>query len=125
MAGFLFEQNYAFERYFFVSILLASGVDAGTEGVELVLDDEPPVAPVPPVVLDDELAPPGAVVSVDEVALLEDEGVVGAVVDGAGAGAVGAGAGGAMVLVSSFLQAVRPTATMAASRIERFIVFLF
>ena len=107
-----------------MSILLASGVDAGTEGVELVLDDEPPVAPVPPVVLD-ELAPPGAVVSVDEVALLEDEGVVGAVVDGAGAGAVGAGAGGATVLVSSFLHAVRPTATMAASRIERFIVFLF
>ena len=46
----------------------------------------------------------------------------GAVVDGAGA--VGAGAGGGTTTLSSFLlQAVRPTATSAAMRSGRFMVF--
>ena len=108
-----------------MSILLASGTDDGTDGVELVLELEPaePVAPVAldgEAVEDDELALPGVPASA-----LGGSGVVGAVVDGAGAGAVGADAGGAMVLVSSFLQAVRAIATKAANRSERFIVFLF
>jgi hypothetical protein len=87
--------------------------EAGDEGVvpiglvdELELDEEPPVAPV---------AEPGVVLS----APVAGEGD-GAVVDGA-AGAV---AGGGVTTFSSFLlQAVRPTASMAAMRSERFMFF--
>ena len=45
---------------------------------------------------------------------------------GAATGALGAGGGGVVTFVSSFLlQAVRPTATRAATRSERFIFFPF
>jgi hypothetical protein len=72
--------------------------------VELELEEE--VLPVPGAVL----SAPGAGVG------------VGAVVEGA-AGAV---AGGGVTTLSSFLlQAVRPTATMAAIRSERFMFFPF
>jgi hypothetical protein len=46
---------------------------------------------------------------------------VGAVADGAGVGALGAGAGAGVTTLSSFLQAVRPIARMAAKRSERFM----
>ena len=42
---------------------------------------------------------------------------------GAATGGVGAGAGGGVTTFSSFLQAMRPTARMAARRSERFIFF--
>jgi hypothetical protein len=97
--------------YFF-----SSGFDSlGDEGVvpiglvdELELDEAaPPVAPVAP----------GVVVVLSAPVAGEGDG---AVVDGA-AGAV---AGGGVTTFSSFLlQAVRPTASMAAMRSERFMVF--
>lgn len=42
---------------------------------------------------------------------------------GAGAATGGVGAGGGVTTFSSFLQAIRPTARMAARRSERFIIF--
>ena len=105
-AGFLLEAK----PYFF-----SSGLDSlGEEGIGVVDDDElaaPPAeldAPVPPGVASGFDASPGA-----------GEGV------GVGAGeAVGAlGAGGVVVVFcSSFLQAVRLTATRAAIRSERVII---
>jgi hypothetical protein len=50
---------------------------------------------------------------------------VGAVADGAGVGALGAGAGVGVTTLSSFLQAVRPIARMAATRSERFMFISF
>jgi hypothetical protein len=89
--------------------------EAGDEGVvpiglvdELELDEVPPVAPV---------AEPGVVLVLSAPVAGEGDG---AVVDGA-AGAV---AGGGVTTFSSFLlQAVRPTASMAAMRSERFMFF--
>jgi hypothetical protein len=71
-------------------------------------------APVPPEV-DDEASAPGAgegvgVVVVDE---LDELGELGALEAG----------GGVTTLFSSFLQAVRPTATSAAMRSERVMIF--
>jgi hypothetical protein len=94
--------------------------EAGDEGVvpiglvdELELDDEPlpvpPVAPVEPgVVL--VLSAPVAGDGVGDV--VDDEDVL------------GEDAGGGVTIFSSFLlQAVRPTASMAAMRSERFMFF--
>jgi hypothetical protein len=54
------------------------------------------------------------------------EGVGAGVGAGLAIGALGAGGGGVVTFVSSFLlQAVRPTATRAAIRSERFIFFSF
>ena len=71
----------------------------------------------PPLELDEELLP------VLPLALSAPGAGVGAVVDGAGAGAVGAGAGAGATTFSSFLQAVRPIASNAAMRSERFMIF--
>ena len=109
--------------YFF-----SSGFDSLTE--EGVLGDgvaEEPAAeePVPPAELDAAApVPPGVVVVASAFGASAGAGVgagVGAVVVAGGLGV----AGGVTVLVSSFLQAVRPTATRAAMRSERFIVFLW
>ena len=90
---------------------MASGVDGGTDDGELVLELEL-VEPVPPgVVVEPAL-------DGEPASDFGGSGVVDGV--GAGVGAVGAGAGGATVF-SSFLQAVRPIAKMAAMRSERFI----
>lgn len=68
-----------------------------------------PAAPVAPALLDDEAASaPGAGVGVGVVDEEEED----------AAGALGAG-GGVVTVFSSFLQAVRPTATRAAIRSER------
>lgn len=92
-------------------------VGAIGEVLELELD-----APVPVVV---ELVVPVPVVlePVVESAFGASAGAgVGA---GVATGGVGAGAGGGVTTFSSFLQAMRPTARMAARRSERFIFFSF
>jgi hypothetical protein len=115
------------EAYFF---FISSGLDSlGEVGIGVVdgellleldaapLPDMPlPDVPVPVEPLPDVLvSAPGAGVG------------VGAVVEGEdveGAGALGAGAGGGVTTFSSLLlQAVRPTATRAAMRSERFMFF--
>ena len=68
-----------------------------------------------------ELVVPVPVVLVVESALGASAGA--GVGVGAATGAVGAGAGGGVTTFSSFLQAMRPTARMAARRSERFIFF--
>jgi hypothetical protein len=73
------------------------------------LDD---AAPVPEV----DASAPGAGEGVGVVVVVDED-------EDDGAGAVDAG-GVVTVLVSSFLQAVRPTATRAAMRSERFIFVL-
>jgi hypothetical protein len=74
------------------------------------------------------ISPPGGVVLDPMLDVLELEepvsagGVVGA---GAGAGADAAGGGVTVVVLSSFLHAVRPIATRAMRRSERFIFYPF
>jgi hypothetical protein len=80
--------------------------------VELELELEPGVLPMPLVVL-------LLLVPVSAFGASAGAGV-GA---GAATGGVGAGAGGGVTTFSSFLQAMRPTARMAATRSERFIFF--
>lgn len=76
-----------------------------------LLEDEPlDIAPVEPVLLEELASAP--VAGVGEGAVVVD-----------GAGALGAGAGAGAVTVSSFLQAIKPTATMAARTSERFMFF--
>ena len=88
--------------YFFISSGFDSLGEAGVLGEDIA-----------PLELDDELLPvSGAGV----------EGV-GAVVDGDGAGAGAVGAGAGVTTFSSFLQAVRPIASNAAMRSERFMSF--
>jgi len=111
---------------------VSSGFDSlGEAGVvtegELLLELEPPMAELPLVLeledapLDIPLVLPVEPV-VDELLSAPGAGVgVGAEV--VGAGVDGAGAGGGVTTLSSFLQAVRPTATMAAMRSERFMFF--
>jgi hypothetical protein len=109
-AGFLLEAR----DYFFSSGFDSLG-EAGEVGVVVELDEAAPpaapapVAPVPLVELLDVSAP-GAGVGVVAV---EDDGALG---DDAG--------GGVTTVLSSFLpQATSPTATRAAMRSERFIIF--
>ena len=92
--------------------------EAGDEGVvpiglvdELELDDEPlPVPPVAPVEPGVVLVLSAPVAGVGDV--VDDEDVL------------GEDAGGGVTIFSSFLlQAVRPTASMAAMRSERFMFF--
>jgi hypothetical protein len=93
------------------------------------MPDEDPGAPVPgvePGALDPgEAMPPGAPASAFGASPGIGEGVGAGVGAGVAIGALGAG-GGVVTFVSSFLlQAVRPTATRAATRSERFIFFSF
>ena len=92
-------------------------VGAIGEVLELELD-----VPVPVVV---ELVVPVPVVLVPVVVSAFGASAGAGVGAGAGAatGGVGAGAGGGVTTFSSFLQAMRPTARMAARRSERFIFF--
>jgi hypothetical protein len=93
------------DAYFF-----SSGLDSlELEGV-LGVDIAPPAE-----LLLDELDASGAVAGASGAGVGAGVGV------GSTAGALGAG-GGVTVVVSSFLQAVRPTATRAAIRSERFII---
>ena len=100
--------------YFFISSVFVSLGEAGLgidEGVEEELAAPPaPLEAAAPV-------PPGVVVASAPGA---GEGVGAGV--GAAVGALGAG-GGVTTLVSSFLQAVRPTAMRAAMMSERFMFF--
>ena len=79
-----------------------------------------PAALVAPVAELDEAAPPGALASAFGASGVgEGDGVGDAV------GAVGAGAGAGATTFSSFLQAVRPIARIAATMSERVIIFSF
>ena len=101
------------KAYFFIS----SGFDSlGEAGV--TTEGEVEELAAPPAELEEAAPVPGVVLASAPGA---GEGV-GAVVDGAGA--LGAG-GGTTTLASSFLQAVRPTATRAAMMSERFMLFSF
>jgi hypothetical protein len=98
--------------YFFISSGFDSLGEAGP-GIEGVAEE----LAAPPAALEAAPVPPGVV-----VASAPGAGVgVGA---GAATGALGAG-GGVTTLASSFLQAVRPTATRAAMMSERFMFFSF
>lgn len=94
--------------YFLSSDFDSLGEDGVVGDMLLELELEaalPPVAPVPEVVVS-----PGA--GVGEGAVVEGE------------GAVGAGDGGGVTIFSSFLpQAVRPSASSAAMRSERFMFY--
>ena len=77
-----------------------------------------------------DAAPPAALEDAAPVAPASAFGASPGMGDGVGvavgAGALGAGAGGGVTtFVSSFLQAVRPTATRAAMRSERVMLFSF
>ena len=104
------------EAYFFSSgfdSLIEDGV--WTEGVG---------AAAPPAALDGAAPVAGAPASA--LGASAGAGVGVGVGDALGAGALGAGAGGGVTtLASSFLQAVRPTATRAAMRSERVMLFSF
>jgi len=111
-----------------VTYFFSSGFDSlGEAGVVgdgvLLLELAPPVleldAPVPDMPLLVEPVP-GVLVSAPEAG----DGV-GAVADGAGVAALGAGAGVGVTTLSSFLQAVRPITSMAATRSERFMFISF
>ncbi|HUP93966.1 MAG TPA: hypothetical protein VM164_03590 [Burkholderiales bacterium] len=84
---------------------------------EVLLELDAPV----PVVL--ELVVPVPVVLVPVVVSALGASAGAGVGVGAATGGVGAGAGGGVTTFSSFLQAMRPTARMAARRSERFIFF--
>jgi hypothetical protein len=103
------------EAYFFSSDFIGSVVADAAPLVPPLMPVVPPAvllaAPVPVVA-----SAPGAGVAigvVGEVSVVVEE-------DDEAAGALGAG-GGVVTIASSFLQAVRPTATRAAITSERFM----
>jgi hypothetical protein len=108
-----------------VSPDLDSFGEAGVEPVAVLGLDE---LPIPELEL--ELAPalPDMPLPVEPLAVALESapgaGVgMGAVADEEGAGALAAGAGAGVTTFSSFLQAVRPIAIIAAIRSERFMIF--
>ena len=113
---FVVRANYFFSVGFDSLTELGIGVvGAIGEVLELELD-----VPVPVVV---ELVVPVPVVLVPVVVSAFGASAGAGVGVGAATGGVGAGAGGGVTTFSSFLQAMRPTARMAARRSERFIFF--
>lgn len=117
------------KAYFF-----SSGFDSlGEAGkVEVVVDGELPMPPgevvvdgelpMPPAELEEAAPVPPGVVVASAFGASAGAGV-GVAIGGGVVGAVDAGGGGGVTTFSSFLQAVRPTATSAAIRSERFMCF--
>ena len=119
------------EAYFLVSSDFDSLGDAGIEDVLLLgpliaLPLELGALIAPPLLLELEAAPPAIPLLVEplpDVVVSVELGADDVEDDEDGADVLGEGAGAGVVTFSSFLQAVRPIASMATRRSERFIFF--